>query len=184
MQNTNKVLALIALGLAFEFAGAATTRAQETGQAVPLAAASAVPEIANSTPESPANALDNNNTPGNMAPAGSTACWKQAGLSKDVMAQRRSIVSKAKARIRSVESDATLTPPQQRQQIRQIRMNARQDVNKLLTPDQQAALRQCREERAAERTGSGTGSAPQGAGNDSGNAASAPDSSTNSPQPK
>jgi hypothetical protein len=100
------------------------------------------------------------------------------------MEQRKSIVSGAKAQIRSVGSDSTLTLLQQKQQIRQIRMSTRQEVGKLLTPDQQEALRQCHQERTAQRAAPAPASAPQGAGISSSGVSPAPENVTDSSQPK
>jgi hypothetical protein len=161
MKNINKMWALIALGLTF---GVAASQAQQSNQGNPMA---------NATADSAGSAMPES---GGVAPAGQEACWKQAGISKNTMEQRKTIVSGAQARIRSVESDATLTAPQQKQQARQIRMTARQQLEKLITPEQQESLRQCRRERGEERHGAGA----SGSGN-----SPAPDAnSTDSSQPK
>src|SRR5271166_2702898 len=130
MQNTNGVLALMAFGLVFQLASPAALRAQESEQPIPVAMASTMSGISGSLVESPDGAIGENGAPGDAVPAGHGACWQQAGLSKAVMEQRRSIVSGAKEQIRSVESDSTLTLAEQKRQIRQIRVNARQNLGK------------------------------------------------------
>jgi hypothetical protein len=156
MKDTNKKFALMIGGLVLGLGSAvAPLRAQEAEQAAPAAVVSALPEGPNgvsASPDGAVNPLNESGATGSATAAGREACWKQAGISKSVAEQRKSIVSGARAQIRSVESDATLTLPEQKQQIRKIRMNARQDAAKLITPEQQEALRQCHNERAGQRT--------------------------------
>ena len=117
-------------------------------------------------------------TPSKAVPAGRNVCWKEAGLSRGVMQQRRSIVFDARAQIRAVEDDSTLNFSQQKQEIRDIRVNARQQVAKLITPDQLQTLRQCRLDRAASaRTRQADENNPSGV-------SSAPEDQPSSPQPK
>src|SRR5580700_5411612 len=92
------------------------------------------------------------NAPSEPVPAGHSACWKQAGISKDVMQQRKSIATQAKSQVAAVQNDSSLTPRQQEQQIRQIRLSTRQQEEKLITPEQQQALRQCRRDQAGAST--------------------------------
>lgn len=96
------------------------------------------------------------NAPTNAVAAGRQACWRQAGLSRGVLQQRKEIVSDARQRIRSVEGDSTLNARQQRQEIHGIRLDARQQVAKVVSPEQRQTLRQCRLDRALSH------SAPQG----------------------
>lgn len=184
MRNTTKLAAFIVFGLVINVSFGAAVRAQEPQQAVPVAAALALPDASSSVSSSPAGAVDESSTPASAVPGGREACWKQAGLTKDVVEQRKSIVSGAKAQIRSIESDTTLTSAQQKQQIRQIRVNARQQVGKLVTPEQQEALRQCRQERIEARQNSNAGSTPGDSGNNAYGASPPPTNSTGSAQPK
>ncbi len=185
MQNTTKMAAFIVFGLVFNVSfGGGLVRAQEPQQAVPAAAALALPDASSSVSGSPAGAVDESSTPATAVPEGQEACWKQAGLTKDVVEQRKSIVSGAKAQIRSIESDTTLSPAQQKQQIRQIRVNARQQAGKLMTPEQQEALRRCRQERIEARQNSTAGSTPDDSGNNAYGTSPAPNNSTGPTQPK
>jgi len=149
--------------------GAATLRPQQSDQA---AAASAIPEL-------PTSAGTEDQNPSNAVPASHGACWKRAGLSKSVMEQRRSIASGAREQIRSIESDSTLTLPQQKRQIRQIRASEWRNLNKLITPDQREALRQCQQERAGERPAPSPAS-----GTDPSGVSPASENSADSAQPK
>lgn len=85
------------------------------------------------------------------APQGPAAagerCWQQAGISGEAMKSRRSITENAKSRMQQVEQDTSLTPQQQRQQIREIRRNAKQQLEKVLTPEQRQDLQQCQRAR-------------------------------------
>jgi hypothetical protein len=135
MEKINKTLAVIALLLLW---GVTSSRAYQSN-----GAPSALPNATGSGP-------------GDAVPAGRDACGKQAGLSKDTTEQRNLIVTNAKAQIQNVESDSTLSLAEQKKQIRQIRKNTRQQVGKLLTLDQQQALRQCHRDRAAASNGTAT----------------------------
>ena len=140
MRNIDKTIALIVLGLSVGTASRAR-QSSDTRSAAPA------PPILNINDADGANAPDG--AAGEALPAGRNTCWKQAGLSKTTMEQRKSIVSSAKIKIQNLQGDSALTAAQQKQQIRQIRADARQQVARLLTPEQQQALRQCREDRAA-----------------------------------
>jgi hypothetical protein len=163
MQNMNKKLALVGFALIF---GAASAWARQTDTA-PVSASRASEMSSNVSGES---------GPGDAA-AGRGACWKEAGLSKSTMEQRKSIVTDAKARVRNAESDTTLGFAQRKQQIRQIRMDMRQQLGKLVSPDQEEVLRQCRRDRAAAGGG-------QGAADTSNTVSPAPKNPGTDPQPQ
>ncbi len=137
MRKIDKTIALIVLGLSVGTASRAR-QSSDTRSAAPA------------PPSLNIHDSDGANAPGGAAlPAGRNTCWKQAGLSKSTMEQRKSILSSAKVKIQNLPGDSALPAAQQKQQIRQIRADARQQVARLLTPEQQQALRQCREDRAA-----------------------------------
>ena len=96
-------------------------------------------------------------------------CWQEAGISKSVMEQRRQIEQNTRAEIQSVCNDSALTPHQKREKIRQLHQQARQQIEGVITPQQQEALKACQQQRAAAhppRTGpaahSGGGRGPCG----------------------
>ena len=149
MRNLTKTTALVALGLSVGLACHA-------GPSNEASSAASAPEIAKVNPSDQANAS------GQAGSADRNPCWKQAGLTKSILEERRSILSDAKAKIQNVESDSALTPPQQKQQIRRIRLAARQQVAKLMTPEQQQALRQCQQDHAASLPGGAGPSASPG----------------------
>lgn len=76
-------------------------------------------------------------------------CWQQAGISKSAMEERAAIQRETRAQVEAVCANTSLTPQQRQQQIRQIREEAKQRMEALVSPAQQEALRACQQERAA-----------------------------------
>lgn len=76
-------------------------------------------------------------------------CWQQVGISKSAMDERAAIQRETRSQIEAVCANSSLTPQQRQQQIRQIREEAKQREEALVTPEQQQALRACQQERAA-----------------------------------
>jgi hypothetical protein len=67
------------------------------------------------------------------------------------MQQRRQIEESTHGQVQSVCSDSSLSPQQKREKIRQLREQAHQQVEGLISASQQQALRACQQERAAAR---------------------------------
>jgi hypothetical protein len=78
-------------------------------------------------------------------------CWQEAGVSKAAMEQRRSIERSSKAQIESVCADSALTAQQKHEKIREIRERTRQQMQALVSPQQQEAIRSCQETRGGGR---------------------------------
>jgi len=78
-------------------------------------------------------------------------CWRQAGLDRSVMEQRRSIELEAHSQVKAVCENSSLTPPQKHQQIREIRQAAKQKSDALITADQRSALQSCQQARTEYR---------------------------------
>jgi hypothetical protein len=74
-------------------------------------------------------------------------CWEIAGIPKSAMQQRRLIAQEARQQVESVCANASLSPTQKREEIRQIHERERQQIESLITPGQQEALRACQQER-------------------------------------
>lgn len=74
-------------------------------------------------------------------------CWQVAGISQDAMQQHKALQESTHSEIQSVCADSSLTPQQKREKIRQIHEQTRQKGESLITPQQQEALKACREER-------------------------------------
>jgi Spy/CpxP family protein refolding chaperone len=85
--------------------------------------------------------------PARPAPAHREPCWQQAGIEKSVVEQHRAIEHEAHSQIAAVCEDSSLNLPQKRQQVQQIRQQAQQKVDALLTPEQQQSLRACQQQR-------------------------------------
>jgi len=80
-------------------------------------------------------------------------CWKVAGISKSAMEQRRLVTEEAQRQVEAVCANASLSAAQKREEIRQIREREREQVQGLITPAQQEALRACQESRNHEHAG-------------------------------
>jgi hypothetical protein len=93
------------------------------------------------------NETSDQTTPDATVLSGPSPCWQEAGISKTAMRTRQSIMANAKTQIQNVNSDTALTLQQQRRQIRQIRQNAKQQIAKIVLPEQEKALQQCQRER-------------------------------------
>jgi acyl-CoA reductase-like NAD-dependent aldehyde dehydrogenase len=76
-------------------------------------------------------------------------CWQQVGISKSAMEERAAIQRETHAQVEAVCANSSLTPQQRQQQIRQIRQEAKQRMEALVSPAQQESLRACQQERAA-----------------------------------
>jgi hypothetical protein len=94
-------------------------------------------------------------------------CWRQAGISRTVMEEHRSIETDAHSQVASVCENSSLTPQQKQQQVREIRQQALQKLDALITPEQQSALHSCQQQRAAN--GSPNGGHHQGGAGPCGN---------------
>ena len=76
-------------------------------------------------------------------------CWQQVGISQAAMQERAAISRETKAQVEAVCANSSLTPQQRQQQIRQIREEAKQRQEALISPAQQEELRACQQQRAA-----------------------------------
>ncbi|MGA2018983.1 MAG: hypothetical protein ABSH02_00215 [Candidatus Sulfotelmatobacter sp.] len=76
-------------------------------------------------------------------------CWRQAGISRTVMEEHRSIETDAHSQLASVCENSSLTPQEKQHQVREIRQQAQQKIDALITPEQQSALHSCQQQRAA-----------------------------------
>lgn len=130
-----------------------------------------------------------------MHRGGQEPCWQQAGIDKSIMQQVWTVGHDAHQQVESVCSNSSLTPQQRQQQAREIRDQAMQKRDGLLTADQRKALMTCQQERGGHAMGGGphegmhggmgggcgemshNGSRPGGSPN------AAPGGGSNSPQP-
>jgi len=82
-------------------------------------------------------------------------CWEVAGVSKTAIQQRRVITQQAHQQVEAVCANSLLSIPQKRQQIQRIHQQERQQIEALITPAQQAAMRSCQAGRNGGHTGGG-----------------------------
>jgi len=105
--------------------------------------------------------------PGAGKRIGQEPCWQEAGVPRSAVAQRRGIERATKTQVAAVCADSGLTPQQKRVKIREIRQHARQQMEALVSPEQQEAIRSCEESRggmphAGGRMPRGKGAGPCG----------------------
>ena len=85
-------------------------------------------------------------------------CWEVAGVSKAAMQQRRALAQQFHQEVEAVCANASLTPAQKQERIREIQQQERQQMQGLITPQQEEAMRVCRQQRGGgAHAGGGTG---------------------------
>jgi hypothetical protein len=145
----------------FRFTGGiCMTRPDRLGFAFALLLSfTALPALAQSSAGVPAprsTAPGSTTTPGSTAPANNRRgrqqpCWQSAGISQQVVQQHRQIEENMRSQVESVCANSSLSPQQKREQIRQIREQGRKQIEGLITPQQEEALKACREQRGGGR---------------------------------
>ena len=75
-------------------------------------------------------------------------CWEEAGISKAAIEQRRQIEQSTRTQVEAVCAESGLSMQQKHEKIRGIRQRARQEMESLITPQQQEALKACQQERS------------------------------------
>src|SRR5437879_13675047 len=96
--------------------------------------------------------------------------WEVAGISKSAIAERRRIEQETRSQrsqVQSVCNDSSLNEQQKREKIREIRQQSHQQIEALISPQQQEALKACQSERTAARgpsAGHGAGGIHRGGG--------------------
>jgi hypothetical protein len=88
-------------------------------------------------------------------------CWQVAGVSKSAVQQRRTLTQQAHQEVEAVCTNASLSTQQKRTEIQQIHQRERGQIDAVITPSQQEAMRSCQESR---NTGHGGGHAGTGHG--------------------
>jgi hypothetical protein len=82
-------------------------------------------------------------------------CWEVAGVPKSTLQQRRVIAQQARQEVEAVCANSSLSIQQKRQQIQQIHQRQRQEIDAIITPAQQEAMRSCQVQRGHGGHGSG-----------------------------
>ena len=85
--------------------------------------------------------------PGTTKPPRVEPCWEVAGVSKAAIQQRRMITQQARQQVEAACANSSLSIQQKRQQIQQIHQRERQEIEALITPAQQEAIRSCQQGR-------------------------------------
>jgi hypothetical protein len=80
-------------------------------------------------------------------------CWQVAGVSKSALQQRRALSQRTRSEVEAVCANSSLSIQQKRQEIQQIRQRERQEVEAIITPAQQEAMKSCQEERHPVHSG-------------------------------
>ena len=96
-------------------------------------------------PASAPTAAPHSGTTGAKGPASQKVepCWEQAGISKSIMQQRRSIQESTRSRVREVCSEPSLSEQQKREKIREIHRAAQEKVNAMISPAERQQLEAC-----------------------------------------
>ena len=91
-------------------------------------------------------------------------CWQQAGISRAVEQQTRSMRLTLQSEVSAVCMDSSLTPEQRREKIRELRRASQERINGLITPAQEQELHACRAARGGglHRGGGGMHRGPCG----------------------
>jgi hypothetical protein len=92
-------------------------------------------------------------------------CWQVAGISKAAIEERATISRETRQEVEAVCANSSLSPQQKQQEIKQIHERAKQQMDALITPEQQSAMRSCQQERghaAAPHVAHGGGGGPCG----------------------
>ena len=84
-------------------------------------------------------------------------CWEVAGVSKSALQQRRAVAQQARQEVEAVCANSSLSIQQKRQQIEQIHQRERQEIDTIITPAQQEAMRSCQEQRNGGHAGGHAG---------------------------
>lgn len=74
-------------------------------------------------------------------------CWEVAGISKTAMEQRHALARQAKQEVEAVCANSSLTLQQKHEEIRAIHEREKQQVNALVTPQQEEAMKACQASR-------------------------------------
>jgi len=82
-------------------------------------------------------------------------CWEVAGVSKGAIQQRQALQRQARQEVEAVCSNPSLSVTQKRERIHQIREQEHAQVEGLISPQQQEAIRACQASRGGHGGGGG-----------------------------
>jgi Spy/CpxP family protein refolding chaperone len=99
--------------------------------------------------------------PGSTSPGSTTSgsrrgrqqpCWQSAGISQQTVEQRKQLEETTHSQVESVCANSSLNAQQKRDQIRQLHEQARKQMEALVTPQQEEAVKACRQQRGEGRS--------------------------------
>lgn len=136
-----------------------------SGVCAVLLVAFAVPVLAQSTQNAPADSTEQNSqqVPAESAepqvpqvvhpphPPRRPLCWKEAGISPAAMNQRWKIQDSAKGKISAVCTNPALSPDQRRNKIGEINAQTEQEIAKIIPVKQLEAFKACQAEQDREQ---------------------------------
>jgi hypothetical protein len=82
-------------------------------------------------------------------------CWQVAGVSKAAIQQRQAIARQARQEVEAVCANPSLSVAQKRERIREIRQQEHVQIEALISPQQQEAIRACQQSRGGHLGGGG-----------------------------
>jgi hypothetical protein len=86
-------------------------------------------------------------TPAPSKPGHLEPCWQVAGVTKSAIQERRAIEQRGHQQLEAVCADSSLSLQQKRAQIKQIHQQEREQIEAIITPAQQEAIKSCQQER-------------------------------------
>jgi hypothetical protein len=103
----------------------------------------------------PGSTAPNSSSPSSRRGGRQQPCWQVAGISQQALQQHRQIEESTRSQVEAVCSNSSLSAQQKHEQIRQLHEQARKQMESLVTPQQEQALKSCREQRGGERENHG-----------------------------
>lgn len=88
-------------------------------------------------------------TTGRNGRGNSEPCWKQVGIPQSVAQKHRQLQQSARSEVQSVCKDSSLSTQQKQEKIKQIREQTRQQMEGLLTSQQEQQLKACRQQHGS-----------------------------------
>ncbi len=132
----NRKLRLLALGAALAAAPALLAQSRGAACCALLLAQQPPAPAPNAPPQPSQKPPQQQPAPPRTAEPDAGAPLSKLGLSDDQMKQIHTFRQQAQEQVQAARKDASLTPQQQTQQIREIRHKAHQQVEGVLTPEQ------------------------------------------------
>lgn len=142
------VLPTLVAGIALSLASAQTTNTvPPTRSRTGTSSSTGVPGTTSTTPSTRA--------PGRTTTNRQEPCWQVAGVSKSAIQQRQAISRQSRQEVEAVCANASMSVTQKRERIREIRQQEHAQIEGLISPQQQEAIRACQQSRGGHGGGGG-----------------------------